>query len=169
MRGQSGGCVACRPSAIGRCDRDAKASGSAPLRRRRSDRGANTLELALLTPILLLVILFVVQFALVFHARHVALAAAQAAARVAREQRTGDWQSAARSEGIEYVNKIGPQLLTKVEAVPDGDASQRGVTVGGYAVPVVPFFKFHVSEHSSGPIECYRPDVGTGETCAGRP
>jgi hypothetical protein len=159
--------MACLLTAHGRHDRDAKAPGRALPTTRGSDRGANTLELALLTPILLLVILFVVQFALVFHARHVALAAAQAAARVAREQRTGDWQSAARSEGVQYVNKIGPQLLTKVEAVPDGDANQRGVTVGGYAIPVVPFFTFHVSEHSSGPIECYRPDVGTGETCAG--
>jgi TadE-like protein len=152
MRGQSGGLaalkVACRASAI-----------------RRRDRGANTLELALLTPILLLVILFVIQFALVFHARHVALAAAQAAARVAREQRTGDWQSAAKVEGVQYVNKIGPQLLTKVEAVPEENAERhvRGVTVGGYAVPVVPFFKFHVSEHSSGPIECYRPDSDTNQ------
>jgi TadE-like protein len=125
------------------------------------DRGANTLELALLTPILLLVILLVVQFALVFHARHVALAAAQAAARVAREQPTGDWRSAATSEGVRYVNKIGPQLLTKVQAVPDEDPArgERGVTVGGEAVPVVPFFTFHVSEHSGGPIECYRPDI----------
>src|SRR3954451_20592113 len=98
MRGRSEGRTARRASAGG-----------------RRDRGANTLELALLTPILLLVILFVVQLALVFHARHVALAAAQAAARVAREQRTGDWRSAAKSEWIEYVNKIGPQLLTMVE------------------------------------------------------
>src|SRR5262249_52586094 len=111
---------------------------------KRTDRGASTLELALLTPVLLLVILAVIQFALVFHARHVALAAAQAAARVAREQRTGDWRAAARAEGVEYVNKIGPKLLTKVSAVPDGTAGVRGVTVGGDAVPIVPFFKFHV-------------------------
>jgi TadE-like protein len=136
---------------------------------KRTDRGASTLELALLTPILLLVILFVVQFALVFHARHVALAAAQSAARVAREQRTGDWHAAARAEGVSYVNKIGPQLLTGVTAEPDGDADQRGVTVGGWAIPVVPFFKFHVSEHSQGPIECYRPDVGAGTACANQP
>jgi Flp pilus assembly protein TadG len=137
--------------------------------KQRTDRGASTLELALLTPVLLLVILSVVQFALVFHARHVALAAAQAAARVAREQHTGDWRAAARAEGIDYVNKVGPQLLTKVTARPEGDADQRGVTVGGEAVPVVPFFKFHVSEHSQGPIECYRPDVGTGQNCGTRP
>jgi hypothetical protein len=136
---------------------------------KRTDRGASTLELALLTPVLLLVILFVVQFALVFHARHVALAAAQAAARVAREQRTGDWQAAARAEGVAYVNKIGPQLLTEVQAVPDSNGDRRGVTVAGWAIPVVPFFKFHVSERSEGPIECYRPDVGAGRTCANRP
>src|SRR3569833_4288637 len=133
MRGQSGGCVACRPPAIGRCDRDAKASGSAPLRRRRSDRGANTLELALLTPILLLVILFVVQFALVFHARHVALAAAQAGARVAREQRTGDWRSAATTEGVQYGNKMGPQRRAKGSAIPEEGVGRhvRGGTGGG--------------------------------------
>ncbi len=136
---------------------------------KRTDRGANTLELALLTPVLLLVILLVVQFALVFHARHVALAAAQAAARVAREQRSGDWRSAATAEGVGYVNKIGPKLLTRVQAVPDGGANERGVTVAGDAIPVVPFFRFHVTEHSGGPVECYRPDVGAGETCANQP
>ena len=134
---------------------------------RRTDRGASTLELALLTPILLLVILSVVQFALVFHARHVALAAAQSAARVAREQPTGDWRSAARTEAVQYVNKIGPQLLTRVDAVPEENTArhERGVTVGGEAVPVVPFFTFHVSEHSSGPIECYRPDTTEDVPC----
>jgi Flp pilus assembly protein TadG len=132
---------------------------------KRRDRGASTLELALLTPVLLLVILSVVQFAMVFHARHVALAAAQSAARVAREQRTGDWRSAAKSEAVDYVNKIGPQLLSEVQPETEEQTDQRWVTVGGYAVQVVPFFKFHVSERSGGPIECYRPDVGAGTSC----
>lgn len=135
--------------------------------RARTDRGASTLELALLTPILLLVILLVVQFAMVYHARHVALAAAQSAARVAREQRTGDWMSAARTEAYSYVGKIGPQLLTRVRADMGQDQNNnRWVTVGGYAVNVVPFARFHVSERSGGPIECFRPDAGTS-TCEG--
>lgn len=134
---------------------------------RTSDRGASTLELALLTPILLLVILLVVQFAMVYHARHVALAAAQSAARVAREQRTGDWMSAARTEAVSYVGKVGPELLTTVQADMREDGnSNRWVTVGGYAVEVVPFFRFHVSERSGGPVECFRPDVG-GSACGG--
>jgi Flp pilus assembly protein TadG len=134
---------------------------------RRTDRGASTLELALLTPILLFVILFVIQFAMVYHARHVALAAAQSAARVAREQRSGDWMSAARTEAFSYVDKIGPELLTAVRADMGQDRNNnRWVTVGGYAVEVVPFVKFHVSERSGGPVECFRPDVGTS-TCEG--
>src|SRR3954467_10215052 len=144
MRGAPGGRMACRLSAHDRRDGGARASVRALPATRKSDRGANTLKLALLTPILLLVILFVVQFALVFHARHVALAAAQAAARVAREQRTGDWRSAGQAEGVQNVYKIGPQLLTSVDAVPDSHANVRGVTVGGWAIPVVPFFRFHV-------------------------
>jgi Flp pilus assembly protein TadG len=135
---------------------------------RRTDRGASTLELALLTPILLLVILFVVQFAMVYHARHVALAAAQSAARVAREQRTGDWMSAARTEAYSYVDKIGPQLLTGVRpSMREDQNNNRWVTVGGDAVEVVPFMRFHVSERSGGPVECFRPDDGGASSCGG--
>jgi Flp pilus assembly protein TadG len=134
---------------------------------RRRDRGASTLELALLTPILLLVILLVIQFAMVFHARHVALAAAQSGARVARGQDRGDWKGAAEARAREYVQQIGPELLTGASARAGGDRSRRWVTVSGTAVRVVPFLTFRVSQRSSGPIECYRPDFGAGTTCEG--
>lgn len=130
-----------------------------------TDRGASTLELALLTPILLLVILLVVQFAMVYHARHVALAAAQSGARVAREQGRGDWKGAAETTAREYVQRIGPALLTGVDPQAGGDRNERWVTVTGTAVRVVPFLTFHVTQRSAGPIECYRPDVGAGTTC----
>jgi Flp pilus assembly protein TadG len=135
---------------------------------RRRDRGASTLELALLTPILLLVILLVIQFAMVFHARHVALAAAQSGARLARGQSTGDWQQASEAKAREYVQQIGPELLIGPGASAGGDRYQRWVTVTGTATPVVPFLKFHVTERSGGPIECYRPDTGDARLCADR-
>jgi Flp pilus assembly protein TadG len=134
---------------------------------RRADRGASTLELALLTPILLLVIMLVIQFAMVFHARHVALAAAQSGARVARGQNGGDWKGASEEKAREYVQQIGPELLPGASASAGGDRDQRWVTVSGTAVRVVPFLEFHVSQRSSGPIECYRPDVGAGTACEG--
>ncbi|GAA4621781.1 pilus assembly protein [Actinoallomurus vinaceus] len=136
---------------------------------RRTDRGASTLELALLTPVLLLVILLVVQFAMVYHARHVALAAAQSGARVARESGSGDWKGEAEAKAREYVGQIGPELLSGVTPQAGGDQNQRWVTVTGTAVRVVPFLTFHVSQRSGGPIECYRPDVGTGAACGDQP
>jgi Flp pilus assembly protein TadG len=136
---------------------------------KQTDRGASTLELALLTPILLLVILLVIQFAMVFHARHVALAAAQSGARVAREQSTGNWKGTSEAKAREYVQQIGPELLSGAAASAGGDQDQRWVTVTGTAVRVVPFLSFHVSQRSGGPIECYRPDIGAGTTCGDQP
>ncbi len=135
----------------------------------QKDRGASTLELALLTPVLLLVILLVIQFAMVFHARHVALAAAQSGARVAREQRSGDWKGASEEKAREYLQQIGPELLTRQQASAGGDRNRRWVTVSGEAVRVVPFFTFWVNQRSEGPIECYRPDVGTATACQNQP
>jgi Flp pilus assembly protein TadG len=54
-----------------------------PLRRVAGERGSATLELALVAPVLLLVVVGVLQFALWYHAREVALASAQDGARVA--------------------------------------------------------------------------------------
>jgi Flp pilus assembly protein TadG len=134
-------------------------------RTRDASRGASSLELALLTPILLFVILLVVQFAMVYHARHVALAAAQAGARVARGQATGDWQSAAKSKAETYANQIGPNIITGVVAKPSGDADERFVDVEGEAITVIPFKSWHVHQRAGGPTECFRPDRDGGVSC----
>ncbi|MFI0447772.1 TadE/TadG family type IV pilus assembly protein [Actinomadura sp. 6N118] len=126
------------------------------------------MEWALLTPVLILVLLVVVQFAMVFHARHVALAAAQAGARVARTQPVGaDWEGPAVAKAAGDVDKIGPQLLSGRQVTPLQGADERGIEVSGNAVRVIPFMTFRVSQRSQGPIECFRPDVGAGTACQG--
>ncbi|HZB28843.1 MAG TPA: TadE family protein [Streptosporangiaceae bacterium] len=132
---------------------------------RTRDRGASSLELALLTPILLFVILLVVQFAMIYHARHVALAAAQAGARVARGQDTGDWQSAAKSKAESYARQIGPKIITGVVATPSGGADERFVDVEGQAITVIPFMSLRVHQRAGGPTECFRPDRDGGVSC----
>lgn len=130
------------------------------------DRGASSIELALLTPILILVIMLVVQFTMVFHARHVALASAQSAARVARSQPEGaGWRAAAEARARDDVRKIGPQLITDLNVEVGGNVNERWVVVSGHAPKVVPFMTFQVSQRSRGPIECFRPDRGDGATC----
>jgi hypothetical protein len=132
---------------------------------RLRDSGASSLELALLTPILLLVMLLVVQFAMVYHARHVALAAAQDGARVARGELRGDWRIESGLRARSRVQQFGPRLLSEVDVEVGGDQNQRWVEVSGWAVPVIPFFRYRVHQRSGGPIECFRPDVGSGTAC----
>lgn len=126
------------------------------------------MEWALLTPILILVMLVVVQFAMVFHARHVALAAAQSGARVARTQPAGGgWQDAAVTKATGDVQKIGPNLISGLDVTAGEANDERWVEVSGQAVRVIPFMTFNVRQRSQGPIECFRPDVGPGTACEG--
>jgi Flp pilus assembly protein TadG len=137
-------------------------------RRRARDtaRGATSIELALLTPVLILVILFVVQFAMVYHARQVALAAAQAGARVARGDTSGGWEAAAQSKAESYAQQIGRNIVTGVSATPSGGADERFVDVDADAIRVVPIpgMKWHVHQRAGGPTECFRPDTGDEQT-----
>ncbi|QFG21796.1 TadE/TadG family type IV pilus assembly protein [Actinomadura sp. WMMB 499] len=126
------------------------------------------MELALLTPVLILVLLTVVQFAMVFHARHVALAAAQSGARVARTAPAGGgWQGAAVERAGQDVREVGPNLLGGLSITAGEVNDERWVEVRGEAVNVIPFMTFHVSQRSQGPVECFRPDVGAGTSCEG--
>ncbi|MQY07343.1 TadE/TadG family type IV pilus assembly protein [Actinomadura macrotermitis] len=138
------------------------------IQRLQDERGASSIELALLTPIIILVLLAVVQFTMVFHARHVALAAAQSGARVARTAPVGGgWQDAAEGKARRDVVQIGRNLITGLQVRSGEGGDQRWVQVSGEAIRVIPFMTFHVSQRSEGPIECFRPDVGAGTACEG--
>ena len=133
------------------------------------DRGASSIELVLLAPIVILVILLVGQFAMWYQARHVAIAAAQAGARVARDTVQGQpWQGPAVTAAMSYASKVGGSLLSGSSAQAVGDNTQRGVEVTGNAPSIVPIpgLTFRIHETSMGPTECFRP---SGETarCSG--
>jgi TadE-like protein len=134
--------------------------------RGHGEAGASAVELAMLTPLLIIVIAGTIQFAMVYHARHVALAAAQAGARVARataaDQAAG-WQEPARAKTFEYLRAIGPNLLERPTAVPlqrfnGGQLTDVGIEVHGTAVRVIPFLTLQVTERSRGPVERFVPD-----------
>jgi Flp pilus assembly protein TadG len=120
----------------------------------------SSLEWALLTPFLITFILSVVQFAMVYHARHVALAAAQSGARVARADTSSGWQAKAESQAETSVDQVGPGLLTDSKATASGNRNYRYVDVTGKAVALVPGMNFTVHQRAGGPIECFRPDSG---------
>ncbi|GAB2847192.1 hypothetical protein GCM10022221_53180 [Actinocorallia aurea] len=135
--------------------------------RKRSAKGATALEWALLTPVLILVILISIQFAMVYHANHIALSAAQAGSRAARVMGPdGDWQGVGAAAATNSVNQLGPNVLNGVTVTPLGDGDyDRGFQVTGTAVQIVPGMTFTVTKQAVGAVECFRPDVGEAQVC----
>ncbi|MFI6476794.1 TadE family protein [Nonomuraea sp. NPDC050663] len=131
------------------------------------ERGASTVELAIIMPVVLVVILLIVQFALIFHGRQVADAAAREGARVARSAgaEAAGWEAAATKRAKDILRNMGPQMLEKATVTTWQRGSQRGVTVRGNAVaavPLLPGMSFTITSEFGGPIECFRPDNGSG-------
>ncbi|WP_344855615.1 TadE/TadG family type IV pilus assembly protein [Planomonospora alba] len=127
------------------------------------ERGATAVELAMIMPVVLVVILLVVQFALWFHGRQVADAAAREGARLARVD-TDSWREDAEARAGEVLRAVGPGLLSGATATAWEDGDRRGVEVTATAVQVVPLLPsttFTVTARFGGPVECFRPDDGS--------
>lgn len=126
----------------------------------------------MLTPFLMLILMAIVQFAMVYHAEQVALAAAQTGARAARTDTSGQWQGNAQARTVEALGQLGPGMFVQKNnldamVTPTGDLNDRWVDVRGDVVRVLPlpWPKLSVHERAGGPIECFRPDVGNGTDC----
>lgn len=136
--------------------------------RRAGDRGSSAIELAILAPALLVISMLVIQWALWFEARGVALSAAQAGARIAREQQPG-WPVQAKSEARSFYYKVGTGLLDNPDPVVNpsgGNPANVYVTVGGQIPTLIPGIpRLRVAEKAGGPVECFRPDQGGGTNC----
>jgi hypothetical protein len=115
----------------------------------------------LLFPILMVVLLFSVQFGLWYHASHVALTAAQEGARAARQ----DVDAATRDQrGVDrataFVKQLGSGVIVSpvVKATNDGDRARVVVEGEVTSVMLFPGLNFSVHAVSEGPIEQFRPD-----------
>lgn len=143
-------------------------SAPAPGRRSGRDRGSSAVELAILAPAMLLATMLIIQFALWFNARHAALAAAQAGARIAREEAASNpsWQADAVTEATSYYDALGTKLLTNVQ-VPsptmDNATHEVSVTVTGQLAGILPWH-MTITQTVAGPIECFHP-VAAGGGC----
>jgi Flp pilus assembly protein TadG len=149
--------------------RPAKSPDRAGQVRERRDNGASSIELVLLAPLVILSILLIGQFAMWYQARHVAIAAAQAGARVARDTEQGlSWAGPATTAAQSYARQLGGSLLQDASARPVGAGNVRGVEVVGNAPSILPIpgLTFRIDETSQGPAECFRPS-GDAALCAG--
>jgi Flp pilus assembly protein TadG len=129
------------------------------VRRLRStgDRGFLTLEIVIVIPVALTLTLLVVQYVMLWHARHVAEAAAQNGLRVARGYLSS--AAAGQSSATEYLNATAGHLLScDAQCVhATRDLVTATVTVHATVKSVVPFGHFSVTEHATGPVERFTP------------
>lgn len=136
--------------------------GRPPVSLRRGstpERGAATLELVVIFPVVLLITFGVLEAALWYHARNVALAAAEEGVRVA----TGEGSSvdAGVSEATDFALRAGADdVLSGVTVRPEGDDTEVSITVTGHSLSLFPGWSGHeVSQTASGPVERFtNPD-----------
>lgn len=123
-------------------------------RRPTTERGSAAVELVLLTPLLMVCVLVVVQFALWQHARQVLLAAAQEGARAARAH--GGSEEDGRARALGYIEQIGPDLVSAPAVEVDRGVDIASVRIRGQAVNIVPGLALRVTAVSAGPVERFR-------------
>jgi len=111
------------------------------------------------TPLLLLLILLVVQFAMWQHSVHVAQAAASEGLAAARVQ--GGTPGAGQSEANVVLGQLTQGVLVHPSVRVARGANTTTVTVTGEAQSVIPFLHLPVSATASGPVERFRaPGAG---------
>lgn len=106
---------------------------------RRSERGAATLELVVLFPVLLLIIFGVIQGALYYHGRNVALAAAEQGVRAGRTDAAGDPAAVAAQQARQFLTDTGElDNLTDLVITPTVTGDRVRVTVTARTVSLLP-------------------------------
>jgi len=104
-----------------------------------ADQGAATLELVVLFPVLLLLIFGVIQGALFFHGRNVALAAAEQGVRAGRADGQGDPAAVAAAQARQFLTDTGElDNLTELVITPTVDGDRVRVTVTARTVSLLP-------------------------------
>ncbi|MFD5089856.1 TadE/TadG family type IV pilus assembly protein [Amycolatopsis thailandensis] len=137
---------------------------SGPLARRvrralSGDRGEVTVELVIATPLLLLALLAIIQFAVWSHATHVAQTAASQALAAARVQH--GTAGAGHAAGQRLLDELAAGPLREPRLTVTRDATSVSVSVRGEAATVLPGVQLHVHAETVGEVERFVPDTGS--------
>lgn len=112
----------------------------------------------LVFPIVMLMVLLAIQFAVWEHAVHVASAAAQEGARVARGTNAAPGDGQARAQ--DFLGRLAPGIVLAAQVQESGDADTARIEVSGSAPSIVPGLSLPVNAVSTGPRERFRPEGG---------
>ena len=121
-------------------------------RRLAGERGAASLELAVVFPLVLLLVMTLIQAALWFYARSVALGAAQEGARESRVQPAS--VARARTAVEDFLTQTAQDLLVSRSIAVSGSPSTIEVTVTGTSLSLFPGLPgWSVTQTAVGPVE----------------
>lgn len=117
-----------------------------------SERGAASVELAITFPVVLLLVMTLIQAALWFYARSIALGAAQEGAREGRLQPTSS--ARAQSAAEDFLDQTGQDLLNGRDVTVTASPSSIEVTVVGTSISLFPGLSgWSVTQTAVGPVE----------------
>ena len=119
---------------------------------RHDGRGSVSIELVILLPALFAVMFLGMQAALFYHARTVAIAAAQEGARAAgtEQGRESDGVTAAN----DFIDEAGGRdVLTGTSATASRTATTATVTVTGFSLSVIPGWNVRITQSATVPVE----------------
>src|SRR6266511_3393136 len=102
----------------------------------------------------LVVVFPAVQLGLWYHARHVALAAAEEGVRAARVQTGSATAGAARAR--RFLRALGPTVVADPVVRASRDQDTARVEVAGQALNVLPWLHLPVRQAAQGPVERFR-------------
>src|SRR3954462_10073861 len=128
-----------------------RASGAAG-RRRSGERGAASVELAVVFPVVLLLVMTLIQAALWFYARSIALGAAQEGAREGGAQPASTARAESPAEA--FLEATAQDLLTGRDVAVAGSPASIAVTVTGTSLSLFPGLSgWSVAQTAVGPVE----------------
>lgn len=115
------------------------------------DRGSSTIEAVIIMPAVIVLTMILVQAVLLWHGRHVAQSAAQAAAIAAAGFQATAQQGRDACTG--YLRAVAPNLLAGAGCLVDRAGLRVIATVDATLFSVVPFAHPHVHETAAAQIE----------------
>jgi Flp pilus assembly protein TadG len=121
------------------------------------DRGAGSAELVIATPLLMLLILLVIQFAIWAHATHVAQATAEEALATTRVQ--GGTAAAGQARASQVLTQIGSAVLLRPQVTVTRTATTVTVRLTATAERILPLpgLALPVTVTVTGPAERFVP------------
>jgi hypothetical protein len=127
--------------------------------RRGDDAGYSIVEAVITLPTVIILTMLVVQFAMLWHGRHIAHAAAEEGLRVGRGYQST--AAAGQSQADKYLQELAPRMLSRTQVAASRDAATMTVRVRAHVLSVVPFGSFDVDETASAPVERFvAPSAG---------